>query len=115
MLHQNPNEALSQIYSPPVLFEFHALQLKKGTRQTPKQLEFNHLVVDRTGLIFASARDEESNVSNYLVDSHSGEVKKQVGNQFEPISEEYADEVRRQIRRSYGSLPVYRVPSISLS
>ena len=84
--------------------------------RTAKELTFRHFVVDRTGLIFASAREQISNrVCNFLINSQTGTVLAQVSNRFETISREYAEDIRRQAENHYGRLPTYRIARLELS
>ena len=43
-----------------------------------QKLYFSHFVVDRQGVIFASARDKNNRIYNFIIDSDSGIVQEQV-------------------------------------
>ena len=80
------------------------------------KLKFTHFVVAKIdGSIFASARDEANRIYNFLISSQTGTVSQQVNNSFRPLDQERADFIRRKAERSYGKLPVYRVPRFEFS
>jgi hypothetical protein len=78
------------------------------------QLKFRHFVIDREGVIFASAKDGER-VANFLINPLTGNVLTQSSQRFEALSKECADEIRRKAEQSYNLIPIYRVPYFDLS
>jgi hypothetical protein len=78
-----------------------------------KELTFNHFVVSTTdGTIFASARDKNNKVHNFLI-SRCGDVKEQARSSFEPVDIEYARRIREKVQSSI--VPVYKVNAINVS
>ena len=80
-----------------------------------QELQFNHFVVATTdGTIFASARDSKNRIQNFLI-SRYGEVKQQVKDRFEPLSEEIANYIRKRAQDYYSIVPIYKIKAIELS
>ena len=72
------------------------------------KLKFSHFVESTyQGLIFASARDRDNRVHNYLVSKRTGSIREQVRTNFEPISGEYAEQIRARVDESFGVLPTF--------
>ena len=79
-------------------------------------LEFSHFVVDKTGVIFASAREEGTNkIYNFVINSQTGNILEQFNSHFESISGEWAEYVRQQAEQYQGIVPTYRIPYFELS
>jgi hypothetical protein len=82
---------------------------------TKTELEFRHFVVDKWGVIFASARDKNNKVYNFIINGNSGTVMEQINSHFECITGERAEYVKKTAAHYYGVLPTYRVPHFELS
>ncbi len=83
--------------------------------RTISNLIFSHFVVATTdGTIFASARDKDNKVHNFLITRY-GDVKEQVRSSFEPVSGEVAERIRQRAQSYYSVIPVYKTRSIKFA
>ncbi|MBU1367198.1 MAG: hypothetical protein KJ711_05245 [Candidatus Omnitrophica bacterium] len=90
-------------------------KLSTINHQPSTELEFSHFIVDREGVIFASARDESNKVYNFIINQLTGGVLEQVNSHFEPIERERAETIRKDAQHWYGILPTYRIPHFDFS
>ncbi len=83
--------------------------------QLIEQLIFSHFVVAKVdGTIFASARDNDNKIHNFLITRY-GDVKRQINNHFELLEADYAELVREQAQSYYSIRPIYRIPRLDFS
>ena len=77
--------------------------------QEVRNLRFSHFVVSTSdGTIFASARDNNNSIHNFLITRY-GDVKYQVNDHFEPLNQEDAYKVRRRAQRYYSRVPIRKI------
>ena len=77
------------------------------------ELTISHLVVaTEDGSIFASARDKNNLIYNFLITRY-GDVLQQIGKGFESLKGELAESIHQRIV-SDSSIRTYRVNSISI-
>ena len=70
-------------------------------------LEFNHFIIDRQGVIFASARDKNNIVYNFIINSQTGTVLKQINNQFKLAND--PEQIKQRAEAYYGKVAVYQI------
>jgi hypothetical protein len=80
---------------------------------TNGELEFKHFIVDRQGTVFASARDADNRIYNFLITA--GAVKEQRNTHFELLNGEYAEYIKQRAQGYYGIVPTYKIPYIDAS
>jgi hypothetical protein len=79
------------------------------------EIAFNHFVVDKAGVIFASGRDAGNRIYNFIINSNTGNILEQVNSHFEGIDGEWAEYVKRRVEQYKGIAPTYRIPHFELS
>lgn len=80
-----------------------------------RDLEFSHFVIDKLGVIFASARDPQNKIHNFIVNGGTGGVLAQVNSHFEPISGERAELIRSRMEKYQSIVPTYRIAHFDFS
>lgn len=79
------------------------------------KLRITHFVVATSdGATFASARDSQNQVRNFLI-SRYGDIKEQVDRGFEPVRGEDLAPLRKRIDTYYGRVPTYRIKRLSFN
>jgi hypothetical protein len=78
-------------------------------------IKFHHFVIDKEGVIFASARDSSNKIYNFVINSCTGNILEQVSSRFESINGEWAEYVRSKAEQYRGIVPTYRIPHFELS
>ena len=79
------------------------------------KLEFKHFVVDRQGLIFASARDGSERIYNFLVNPENDVVLEQSNHHFREIGGTWASYIRKEVASFKNILPTYRINCFDIS
>ncbi len=74
-------------------------------------VEFTHFVIDKSGLIFASARDADNKIYNFIV-NQSGDVLEQINSHFESINGEWEQYIKRRLDDYQGLVSTHRVEQI---
>ena len=74
-----------------------------------EKLEFKHFVIDRLGIIFASARDERNHVQNFIINTQTGGVLQQVNASFVAISSGIAESIRKRMEQYESIVPTYKI------
>jgi len=84
-------------------------------RTKESELRFTHFVVSKTdGSIFASARDKQGRVHNFLINIKANTVKEQVRRNFEELAPDRAESVRASVQSAYNT-PVYHTRTLMVS
>ena len=79
------------------------------------QLEFKHLVIDKVGVIFASARDYHNKIFNFLINPGTGIVLEQAEESFHVTSVERAHSISTSVKRCASQIPTYRIQHFDFS
>ena len=79
------------------------------------QLEFKHLVIDKVGVIFASARDYHNKIFNFLIDPNTGIVLEQANRDFRAIPRERARYISVEVKRMAQAIPTYHIQHFDFS
>ena len=79
------------------------------------KLEFKHFIKDRQGIIFASARDRTNKVYNFLINTQTGRVLKQISSRFEQVMGEDAEDVKSAVERYSKIIPTYNIQHFDFS